>query len=151
MLCAPLYEELVFLEDQDYFLVCLKIFYVNLEEKTSQVKSCLCFRALWESRGQGGRKNQRKFQRWNVFTGLDTIQKVLPAEHEWTNEKLPDDDDIHAGDVNGETPPVHIATNIEAAEKYTPAKSKCNFCLKVFIKFWCFKLLVLWHWGMVLI
>jgi len=44
---------------------------------------------------------------------------VLHAEYEWTNEKLPDDDDIHAGDVNGETPPVHIATNIEAAEKYT--------------------------------
>jgi len=30
-----------------------------------------------------------------------------------------DDDDIHAGDVNGQTPPVHIATHIEAAEKYT--------------------------------
>ena len=32
------------------------------------------------------------------------------------NAKLPDDDDIHAGDVNGETPPVHKATDIEAAE-----------------------------------
>ena len=36
--------------------------------------------------------------------------------------KLPDDDDIHAGDVDGETPPVHETTNIETAEKNTPAK-----------------------------
>ena len=32
------------------------------------------------------------------------------------NVKLPDDDDVHAGDVNGETPPVHKATDIEATE-----------------------------------
>ena len=38
--------------------------------------------------------------------------------------KLPNDDDVHAGDVNSETPPVHKATNIETAEKNTPAREK---------------------------
>ena len=54
-----------------------------------------------------------------VRTGSDTQFEMCIAEQELKiqrNAKLPDDDDVHAGDVNGETPPVHKATDIEAAE-----------------------------------
>ena len=37
-------------------------------------------------------------------------------------KELPDDDDIHAGNVYGETPPVHESANIEAAEENAPAQ-----------------------------
>ena len=42
--------------------------------------------------------------------------------------ELPDDDDIHAGDVDGEPPPVHKPANIETAEKNAPARAKFIYC-----------------------
>ena len=42
--------------------------------------------------------------------------------------KLPDDDDVHAGDVDGEPPPVHKPANIETAEKNAPARAKDIHC-----------------------
>ena len=42
--------------------------------------------------------------------------------------ELPDDDDVHAGDVDGEPPPVHKPANIETAEKNAPARAKDIHC-----------------------
>ena len=33
---------------------------------------------------------------------------------------LPDDDDVHAGDVDSQTPPVHEARDVDAGEENTP-------------------------------
>ena len=36
------------------------------------------------------------------------------------DDMLPDDEDVHAGDVDGQTPPVHEARDVDAGEENTP-------------------------------
>ena len=59
---------------------------------------------------------------YNVSTEVDTQTNAGMEDYVTVRntDNPPDDDDVHAGDVNGQSPPVHEATHIDAREKDAP-------------------------------